>query len=184
MARTNKIIRMHDDNQLLAGLLAREAKSVLPLDGQDMKAKDIVPKLKARIAALNKSALKKAEWQAALAEEQALMEASDAFVSMVRQALKLKYKNQPDVLAEFGLSPPKQRRALTAEETNDKVARIRATRKARHTMGPRKRLEIRGTPDAAKAASATPAADAPVTTTPSASQPASTTPSAVNGASH
>jgi hypothetical protein len=182
MSRTNKIIRVNDDNQLLAGILAREGKTTWELDGQVIKAKDIVPKLKARIAAVEKTAHKKAEWQAAIAEEEALLEETNDLVSMLRQVLRLKYKSKPDALAQFGLSPERERRALTAEETLQKVTRVQSTRLARGTRGKRQREKIHGNA-AATAAAATPAAIAPVSTMPSASQPAAMPP-VVNGASH
>ena len=58
MSRTNKIIRVNDDNRLLAGILARESKTTWELDGQVIKAKDVVPKLEARVEAVDKTALK------------------------------------------------------------------------------------------------------------------------------
>jgi len=176
MSRTTKIIRVNDDNQLLAGILAREAKASWELAGQVVKAKDLVPKLKARVAAVSKTALKKAEWQAAIAEEEAILEETDEVVSMVRAALRLKYKSMPDALAQFGLTPEKERRQLTAEEAVQKVDRAKRTRQARGTRGKRQREKIHG--------DATPAANAPANTTPSAASQPAVTPPVVNGASH
>jgi hypothetical protein len=59
------------------------------------------------------------------------------------------------ILADYGLTAPKARKVLTAQEMVAKAAQNKATRIARGTLGPRKRLEIVGTVD--KAPQATPA---------------------------
>jgi hypothetical protein len=47
------------------------------------------------------------------------------------------------VLADFGISL-KQRGPLTVEEKTAAVAKRAATRAARHTMGPKQKLEVKG----------------------------------------
>jgi hypothetical protein len=62
-----------------------------------------------------------------------------AYVSYVRAA----YGTSPDVLATFGLSV-KARARLTVEEKVGAVAKSKATRLARHTMGSRQKKAIKG----------------------------------------
>jgi len=50
----------------------------------------------------------------------------------------------PTSLADFGLVPHKPRTAPTGEKMATAAARNRATRAARHTMGRRRKLAIKG----------------------------------------
>jgi hypothetical protein len=144
MTNISKSSRTQEDSLLREGILVHLSTGSLPLDGKDVTAPDIVPKLDERIAAGKTTAVKRAEYLAAVAAEKAVVQATAAFLSMVRQALRLKFKSQGDVLAQLGLQLRKQPRKLDTAETTMKVARGHATRKARGTVGPRQRLKIKG----------------------------------------
>ena len=58
--------------------------------------------------------------------------------------LKASFGNSPDTLADFGLSPRKVRAPLTAEQTAIAVAKRKATREARHTMGSQQKKAVKG----------------------------------------
>jgi hypothetical protein len=58
--------------------------------------------------------------------------------------LQASFGNSPDALADFGLSPRKARTPLTAEQTAVAVAKRKATRQARHTMGSRQKKAVKG----------------------------------------
>ena len=83
------------------------------------------------------------------------------------------FGTSPLTLADFGMLPTKARTPLTTEQKAGAVAKSRATRKARGTMGPKKRLTVKGdvtsvtitpvTSPAATSPSATPAAPASTT---------------------
>jgi hypothetical protein len=156
MSRINKAIRTHEDTLLREGILIHLSTGSLPLDGKDVTAPDIVPKLDERIAAEKTTAVKRAEYLAAVAAERAVVQATAVFVSMVRQALRLKFKSQGDVLAQLGLQPRKQPRKLDTAETTTMVARQQATRKARGTMGKRQRAKIKGQVEETKPATPAP----------------------------
>ena len=85
----------------------------------------------------------KASTKARLAAEKANMPAlrthMDALVTFVKAA----FGNAPDVLADFGLHP-KARAQLTVEAKTAAAAKGKATRAARHTIGPKKKLSIKG----------------------------------------
>jgi hypothetical protein len=59
----------------------------------------------------------------------------------------LRYASSDHILADFGLAPRKARRELTAVEKLERVARAKATRDARHTVGPRQKAKIHGQTD-------------------------------------
>ena len=63
-----------------------------------------------------------------------------AFQTVVRGA----FGNAADVLADFGLAPPKVRVTKTAEQKAVTAAKIAATRKARGTMGKNQKKAIKG----------------------------------------
>ena len=88
--------------------------------------------------------LAKTAWDQCLAEEKAQVPALWAFLSSFVTFVRATYGRSPDQLAQFGLAPPKQRRALTVEEATTKVAKAKSTRKARGTMGKKKKLAIKG----------------------------------------
>jgi hypothetical protein len=86
----------------------------------------------------------RAQTQAALARLHAQMPARrvmlDAAVSFVRGA----FGTAPDVLADFGLSPKKDRTPLTVEQKAAAAVKRAATRKARHVMGSKQRKAVKG----------------------------------------
>jgi len=63
-----------------------------------------------------------------------------AFVKVVRGT----FGNAADVLADFGLVPAKVHTPMTAEDKAVAVAKRKATRKARKTMGKVQKKEVRG----------------------------------------
>jgi hypothetical protein len=63
-----------------------------------------------------------------------------AFETVVRGT----FGNSADVLADFGLAPPKARTPLTAEAKAVAAAKRKATRAARHTMGKNQRKSVQG----------------------------------------
>jgi hypothetical protein len=89
-----------------------------------------------------------------------------AFETVVRGT----FGNSADVLADFGLAPPKARTPMTAEEKAVAAAKRKATRTARHTMGKNQKKSVQGsvtaklvvTPAAPSPGSAPVASPAPV----------------------
>jgi hypothetical protein len=92
----------------------------------------------------------------------------DAFIAFVR----FTFGTQADVLADFGLAPPKSRVPMTAEQKAVAAAKRKATREARGTTSAKAKKAVRGnitaslvvvpaTPAQAEAPAATPPAPAP-----------------------
>ena len=95
-----------------------------------------------------------------------------AFQTVVRGA----FGNAADVLADFGLAPPKVRVTKTAEQKAVTAAKIAATRKARGTMGKNQKKAIKGSVTARLVV--TPVTTSPVSTpveAPAPATPATTT---------
>jgi len=69
--------------------------------------------------------------------------ATARFEQSLRKVVHGMFSESPDVLAVFALRPPKVP-TLTAEAKKEAVAKNKATRLARHTLGPKARLAIHG----------------------------------------
>jgi hypothetical protein len=67
-----------------------------------------------------------------------------AFETIVRGT----FGNSADVLADFGLAPPKARVPMTAEQKAVAAVKREATRAARHTMGKNQKKAVKGAIDA------------------------------------
>jgi hypothetical protein len=74
------------------------------------------------------------------AQAPALCADMDAFEAFVRAA----FGNSPDALADFGLAPRKALAPLTTEQQQLAVAKRKATREVRGTVGKRARLRVKG----------------------------------------
>jgi hypothetical protein len=66
------------------------------------------------------------------------------FMSAYATFVKATFGEQPGVLAHFGLVPRKAATPLTPEEKVAAAAKRKATRAARHTMGPKQKLDVVG----------------------------------------
>jgi hypothetical protein len=86
----------------------------------------------------------KAAAKAKIAAEGAQAPSLHGVVSAFVAYVKATFGNSPDALADFGLSAPKARTPLTAEQLATAVAKRAATRAARHTMGKVKKKAVKG----------------------------------------
>ncbi len=93
-----------------------------------------------RQAVIASQATTKAKVAAERAQTPQLLAVIDDFVAFV----KVTFGNQPDVLADFGLAPPKARTPLTAVQKAVAAARGKATRAARHTAGKNQKKGVKG----------------------------------------
>jgi hypothetical protein len=146
MRRFSKAHRINGDRQLRAGLEHHcAAKVTFVLSGKTFSRADLVRVLDLRIDAAPPVAKARAAWLALAHAEQETVDSTEDIIRDLKQALLLLYGASPDVLADFGLTPRKKTRALSTKEQSKRVALAEATRKARHTMGPRQKRVVRGT---------------------------------------
>jgi hypothetical protein len=91
------------------------------------------------------------------------------FVAATKAALKAALGRKSAALEPVGITPDKTPAPLTTEQSAEKVAKSRATRAARHTVGPKAKAKIKGQvpPAPAQPAPVTPAPATPAATTPS-----------------
>jgi hypothetical protein len=73
---------------------------------------------------------------------------AEKFVSATRGALKAALGRQAPGLKQFGIEPEKAPAPATTEQKVERVAKAKATRIARHTLGKKAKSKIKGTPPA------------------------------------
>jgi hypothetical protein len=133
------------DQRLIEGYTKHAA--IIPsvvLDGASATTKDIIATLQSRVDKARASESARATWLAAVQAERAERDETRRFVSGLKQAALLAFGGRLDALADFGLTPRKPR-VDTPDQKLAAIAKGKATRAARHTMGSRQRAAIKGT---------------------------------------
>ena len=172
--KKNRAAETAADQKLIDGLTKHAATiTALVIGGVTMASKDIIAALGVRITTANAVPPARAAWQAAVAADKAEATKSAALASAVRQALLVAFAGQVDALADFGLSARKPA-VLTPAQKAEAIAKAKATRAARHTMGKNQKALITGSSPAGGAP--TPATPATVPATAPATPPASPPP--------
>ena len=114
------------------------------LEGSSYTPAQIATKLQ-QVVSLNTDVdAAKATTNAKLAARKAAMPALRTFISALVSYVKAGYGNQPDVLADFGIKPPKPRTPATVQAKAAASAKREATRAARNTMGSKQKKAVRG----------------------------------------
>jgi len=111
--------------------------------GQSLSPAQVAGELQALVDLRTAVDAAKASTRAKLAEEQAQTPSLRSFMGALVMYVKAVYQNSPDVLADFGIAP-KARTPLTVEAKTASVAKGASTRAARHTMGSKQRLAVKG----------------------------------------
>ena len=164
--KLNRPNRLVDDQNLVDGLRKHAATLTgMTIGGAALKNDDIVAAVLGRIATANAVGPARVAFQAVVKADRDERAKTRAFVSAVRRGLRVIFEGQLEVLAEFGLRPPKAPTPLTPTQKAAAVAKAQATRKLRHTMGAKQRAKIKATDPAA---ATPPAAPPPVVPKPQA----------------
>jgi hypothetical protein len=141
----NKSVRLRVDKQLISGVPKRlGADGSMILFGKKYLVTDLVTLLQRRVEVTDNVTAAKAAYEKALLLEREELAATRRLVGKLRHMLKLMFASSADALVDLGLTPTS--RPATVAEKVDAVAKALATRAARHTMGPRQRQRIHGTP--------------------------------------
>jgi hypothetical protein len=140
----NKKARVSADDKLRSGVETHLKPEGVFLDGRTHTRDELVTMFSERTEATRSAQVAKAAYEKAVADERAKLEETNPTVYALREVLHLMYRSQFEVLADFGLSRRKDRKDRTLEEKAKTLEKMRATRRARRTVGPKKRLEIHG----------------------------------------
>jgi hypothetical protein len=106
--------------------------------------KDIITTLQTRVQVSKNVAPARATWLAAVEADRDERAKSQTLVGALKQSLLVFFAGQSDTLADFGLTARKT--PVVSPETRVAAAvKAKATREARHTLGPKQKAKIKGT---------------------------------------
>jgi hypothetical protein len=142
---TNKGTAVTLAEQLIAGTNKHLANTTqVLLTGGSFTPAQVTAQLQAFVNLRRDVDSAKASTKAKLAAETTDMPALRTFIRAFVSFVKAAYGTQPDVLADFGMQPPKPRTPLTVEAKAAAAAKRKATRAARHTMGAQQKKVVKG----------------------------------------
>jgi len=175
--KPNRSTQQARDGQVIVGV-KKDLQNVasIPLDGAPYNPASLVTLIQSRIDAANKVATTKAAWHDAITQYEALNAKTTAVIIGLKQFVLNTFGKDSPLLADFGFAPRKVT-TLTPEQKQAAVEKRAATRAARGTLGPVKKLAVTGdtvklaalqakaaqnaAPQAAPTAAPVPAAPAP-----------------------
>jgi hypothetical protein len=162
--KQNRTLETVADQRLIDGFIKHSSTiSGIMIFGAVQSTQTITGTLQTRIDAAEKALSTKATWKTALDSERSVRVSTAAFVAAIRQGVLLAFAGQTDVLADFGLTA-RAKHVATPEELVARTAKAKATRVARHTLGPKQKAAIKGTvTPTAPAPGAPPAGSGPAT---------------------
>jgi hypothetical protein len=144
MARINKGQVVAAARQFIAGTSKHLGSlAQVTLLGGSLTPGQIESKLQALIDLRSDVDAAKATATAKIANEAAQTPALLALMGALESYVKATFGSSPDVLADFGLAP-KARAQVTVEAKAVAAAKRKATRAARHTMGSKQKLGVKG----------------------------------------
>ena len=141
----NRVEQLTADQALVDGLTKYADKlSALMVGGAPVKVADVVAALNAEIAAENAVAPAKATWEAAVQAAKDQRAKTKATLTGVKQSIQLMFAGQAEALGDFGLKPRKEPAPRTPQQKAAAVAKAKATRAARGTMGTQQKKAVKG----------------------------------------
>jgi hypothetical protein len=114
------------------------------VEGVTYTVADLLAKLGALVAILDAASDAEVEWQKALLAREAVLPEVVKLVSGTRKFLKSHLGARNPALLAYGIEPEKAPAPPTAEQKVARVQKAKATRAARHTMGPKQKAKITG----------------------------------------
>lgn len=156
-------VRIAGDQSLIAGIQKFLAQyPSLYVGSQSLTPAAIVQVLQNRINTGQAAQTAEAARTAAVKADKDESANTAAFEQSLRAVIHGMFSESPDTLAVFGLKPRQPHKETVAIRA-EAVAKAKATRLARHTLGPKQKLEITG--QTTPAAPSGPAPTPPVTPT-------------------
>jgi hypothetical protein len=144
--KKNRIDQAAAHQALIDGLNKHQAAIAgIPVEGSTPRdVKSVIAEFQANIDVGKASQSARATWHAAVKADAEQRANSAALVSATRQWLLVNFAGQVETLADFGLTP-RRKASVTPQAKVAAVAKAKATRAARHTMGSKQKAAIKGT---------------------------------------
>ena len=132
------------DRKAIAGVQKHYGSApTIVLDGIAVAPTAVVKVFQDQINAADATAAAKTAYELAVAAEKAAMDKANGMFLALKARAFSDFKTSPDTLVDFGLALPK--RTPPSPATKAAAAdKLRATRKARHTMGTKQKAAIKG----------------------------------------
>ena len=118
------------------------AKQSLTVEGTAMLQPAILAQLKAELAVITDADDARNALAAKVAVKKAGAAGTKSFLSQLEAALKTAFGSGNPQLQDFGIAPPKAKKALTVEQKALSVAAAKGTKKARGIIGKNQRAKI------------------------------------------
>ncbi len=147
----NKTMRGASVQKLVAGVQKHFAGATLALDGTSYTDTQLVTFAQERANATAAVAAAYAAWRNAVKDERAKLDETETVFVALRHLVLAMFGPDFGTLSDFGIEPRK-RPTPTTEQLSKKLARDRATRAARHTLGAKEKAKIKGEVDATEPA--------------------------------
>jgi hypothetical protein len=151
----NKSIRNANYNKVIDGMDTHFTNvKTIPLDGTPTAVVEMKSTFRAAIDANAAADAARARWKEAVAQARAANSVAQRTRRQLEAYLLVHYGTKAvGVLEDFGYAPPKPTGARAVRTKFAALGKREATRKARHTMGKKQRLRIKGVPPAPPAQS-------------------------------
>ncbi len=135
-------------HDLAAGLASTPpgGQPSIVIEGESLPITTLIAELQGYATAYQAVEDAEQAYKKALAAREAIAHGAQGRRDAIRASIKGALGRMNPDLEAYGISPDKEQRALTVEEEVVKVAKAKATRAARHTMGKRQRAAIKGQP--------------------------------------
>jgi hypothetical protein len=168
MSNINRPVTQARDAQVIVGIQKHlQNVSSLPVAGATFTPAELVKLFQSRIDSANRVSTEKANWHSTVEADKALSAKLTPVLRGLRQYVLNAFGETSPVLADFGFTPPKKR-TLTPEKKAAAALLAKATRKARHTVGKKQKLAIKGAVSPAAPANPPASASAPTAVAPTA----------------
>jgi hypothetical protein len=137
---------------LITGIQKNQPKGSFSIGGTKYTTPEVVNVLQSLADALLATQAAHSTLKDAVVASEALGVKYGAFVRDLKQSLQIQAGDSASVLTEYGLTPRRKSGQTTPEVKVAAAEKAKATRTARHTMGPKQKLQITGASAAAAAA--------------------------------
>jgi hypothetical protein len=144
----SKTSRVERNQNIAKGLRAACPKASIPVNGKMVKVADIAELLDQGTDAENKVVESRAAYRVDVKLARGIEEQIEVLLQPVKTYVQSHFGEDSKVSAACGFAARKIGK-VSAEKRAEAVAKLRATREARMTMGPRQKAQIHGEPAAA-----------------------------------
>jgi hypothetical protein len=145
MPRISQVTKRFRAASVISGIKKRLPRTeTYMLDGKSFTHEDLVALFQAQLDALDAIRSARAVLAAAVAKERSVARSVATNLPGFQQAMGSRFGFKADVFADFGWQLPKKPGPKTIASKIAGAERVKATRKARGTMGRKQRSKIRG----------------------------------------